>query len=334
MNKVQKDNFVLRPAHKKDDGHAHIKFGEDPKPNLQKYGYCVVEDVFDEKFCKSIIDQMWSWLKGLDTKIRRNDPKSWSDDRWPVYLKSGMLQHTMGQNETFAWPTREHDNVIKIFTQIHGTDKLLTSFDGCSINRPISSGFTKDTPPGGTQSWLHTDENVIRDINVEDVYTSAKYSVQGVANFENVGDNDGSLFVGESSHLLHRQLFEWNGNEPKNNWYVLKKDDIEFLKKKGTVFIKVNAPAGSLILFDSRCFHSGCTSVGKDNNTFRYVIYVSQSPASRTTKADLELKKKAVQTGFATSHWSSCNIKIFPLPRGKHQPYMTRKENIPDYEKN
>jgi len=330
MNTTQKENNVLRPAHIPDDGHAHIKFGSDPRPNLQKYGYCVVEDVFDEKFCKSTIDEMWNWLKGLGTGIRRNDPKTWTIDKWPYCLRAGMLQHTLGHAK-FVWETRQNANVIKIFSQIYGTTELMTSFDGASINRPNTVVWSEELDQKNKSSWLHTDQNVIHTTNVEDVYTSDEYSIQGIANFENVGDNDGSLFVGESSHLLHKQLFEWNGNEPKKNWYILKKDDIEYLKENGTKFIKINAPAGAFILFDSRCFHSGCASVGKNNDTFRYVVYVSQTPAKRATKEDIALKIKAVETGRTTSHWSTCNIKIFPLPRFSTCDYMTRPENIPDY---
>ena len=62
-----------RPQHQKDDGHAHIKFGQDPKPNLNKYGYCVVENVFTHKECDETVDEMWKWLEGLGTGIKRND---------------------------------------------------------------------------------------------------------------------------------------------------------------------------------------------------------------------------------------------------------------------
>ncbi|AYV80415.1 MAG: 2OG-FeII oxygenase [Harvfovirus sp.] len=318
-----------RPPHEKDDGRAHILFGEDPRKNLQKYGYCVVENVFDQKLCEKTIDEMWRWLEQLHTGIKRKDPSTWSDDQWPLHIRAGMIQHTLGQEE-FMWNVREHENVIEIFSQIHSTKKLLTSFDGASINRPISSGYTSES----TESWLHTDQDIVSDFTEDEIYSSHKYSIQGVANFADVGDQDGSLFVGESSHLVHSKLFEYNRSKPRNNWYLLNKRDVDWLVENKIRFVKVNAPAGSLLLFDSRCFHSGCTSTGKDNDKFRYVIYVSLTPASRATEKDIMLKTKAIQTGATTSHWSSANIKIFPPPRrAKDQKYLTRTRNIPNYRK-
>ncbi|AYV83845.1 MAG: 2OG-FeII oxygenase [Hyperionvirus sp.] len=318
-----------RPVHEKDDGRAHVEFGTDPREVLKKFGYCVVENVFSKELCGKTIDAMWRWLEGLGTGIKKADPLSWDDGRWPVHIRAGMIQHTLGQEE-FMWEIREHENVVEVFRQIHGTKKLLSSFDGASINRPIASGFTMES----AESWLHTDQNVVSDMSLEQVYGSEKYSIQGVANFADVGDEDGSLFVGESSHLLHTKLFAWNGSEPKNNWYLLHKADVDWLLENKIRFVKVNAPAGSLLLFDSRCFHSGCTSMGKDNDRFRYVIYVSLSPASRATEKDIMLKTKAIQAGGTTSHWSSANIKIFPHPRrskDKDIKYLTRYKNIPDY---
>lgn len=59
------------------------------------------------------------------------------------------------------------------------------------------------------------------------------------------------------------------------------------------------------------------------------------TPAKRATKKDIDKKIKAVKEGKTTSHWSSCNVKIFGLPRtyGKPEPaYFRRKENIPDWQ--
>jgi len=319
-----------RPAHDKDDGHAHIKFGQDPKPNLQKYGYCIVENVFTNQECDTTIDSMWSWLEGLGTGIKRNDKSTWNNGNWPHYSKQGMLQHTLGHEE-FMWKIREHISVLYLFYQIYGTFDLLVSFDGATIGRPPETGYT--TSP--KSSWIHTDQNVVNGVNPDKVHSTDKYCVQGIANFEHCGDDDGCLFVGEGSHLLHSKLFVENKQVPKDNWYIFTEKDIEFMKNKEVKFIKTNAPKGSMILFDSRCAHSGYPS---QNNRaverFRYVIYVSMAPAIRATQKDIDKKIKAIRDGKTTTHWSSNNTKIFPLPQtyGKLLPYLTRKENIPDYQ--
>lgn len=334
MNSTTKSKFE-RPVHEKDDGHAHIKFGEDPRPFLQQYGYCVVENVFTDAECRLTVDSMWKWLEGLGTGIKRKDKTSWSNERWPACIRQGMLQHTLGQEE-FIWKIREHQNVKNIYSRIFNTDQLLVSFDGASIGRPPETGFIQVL----NDSWLHTDQDIIYGMDLDDVYTSKYYSVQGIANFEQCDDEDACLFVGEKSHLFHSELFKHNGNKPVGNWYIMTKDDIGFLTDRGVKFIKINAPKGSFILFDSRASHQAYPhqKKRKDKNRFRYVIYVAMTPANRATKKDLERKVKAVKEGKTTSHWSSTNIKIFSFPRTyssekEHPAYMMRKENIPDYEK-
>lgn len=330
MTKNLKEKFD-RPQHQKDDGHAHIKFGQDPKPHLRKYGYCVVENVFTHKECDETIDEMWKWLEGLGTGIKRNDKTTWKGDNWPINLHQGMLQHTLGQEE-FMWKVREHVNVQYIFQQIFGTFNLLVSFDGATIGKPPEAGHS--TSP--KHSWLHTDQNIIPRVKPEKVPLTDHYSVQGIANFESVGDDDAGLFLGEGTHLLHSQLFKHNGKTPSGNWYLMEKSDIDWFINKGVKFTKVNAPKGSFILFDSREAHQGFPAQkGRDEEKFRYVIYVAMTPAKRATEKDLEMKKKAIQKGRTTSHWSSNNIKIFPLPRtyGASFDYLTREKNKPDYEK-
>lgn len=322
-----------RPTHEKDDGHAHIDFSTsmDPRPNLQRYGYCVIRNVFTNKECDETINSMWKWLENLNTGIKRKDKKTWDNSKWPLTIRQGMIQHTLGQEE-FMWKIREHPNVIHIFSQIYNTHNLLVSFDGAMIGRPSETGYVNVE----TDSWLHTDQNIIDYLPLDEVYNSKYYCIQGIANFEDCGDTDASLFVGETSHLYHSELFKHNGNKPVNNWYQINKDDLDFLTSKGVNFYKINAPKGSFILFDSRAIHSGFPhqKVRSIKDRFRYVIYVSLTPASRATKKDIENKIKAIKEGKTTSHWSSTNIKVFSYPYSSNNcpPYITRKENIPAYE--
>ncbi len=300
-----------RPDHIKDTGLAHVQFGDDPKPNLQKYGYCVVENVYTKQECAYTINKMWHFLENIGTGISRSDLTTWTNDRWPPHLHQGMLHHSIAHEE-FIWENREHKNLVHLFSQIFGTDKLLTSFDGVCIGRPPHLD-TKDM----VSSWLHTDQNIVPSwIPTDEVYNSDYYCIQGVVNYEDAGDDDASLFVGEGTHVMHSELFQMNGKEPKENWFVLDKDDVVWLiKEKRAQFVKVNAPAGSVILFDTRAFHQGYPGVShKNNSRFRYVQYVSMTPEIRTTKKDLALKLESIEKGLVTSHFSSNNIKVFPLP--------------------
>ena len=317
-------NRFERPSHKSDDNKAHIDYGQDPLPILKQHGYCVVENVFSKNECTDTIVKMWDWLEGLKTGINRKDITTWSNKNWPISMRQGMIQNTLAHEE-FMWEIREHPNVLKIYEQIFKTNKLLTSFDGAMIGRPPETKYV--TSP--KQSWLHTDQNLI-----PNVYDSNYYSIQGIANFETVEDEDGSLFIGEGSHLYHREIFDYNKKKPKGNWYVFTKNDIDWFHSKSVQFVKVNAPAGSVILFDSRCAHQGYPAQkNRANPKLRYVIYLAYTPAKRATQKDYNKKIKAIKEGRCTSHWSSNNIKLFGKPRtyGKEMPeYITRPENIKD----
>ncbi len=242
-----------------------------------------------------------------------------------------MLQDTLAHEE-FMWTVREHPNVLKIYEQIYGTTKLLSSFDGAMFGRPPETKYV--TSP--KTSWVHTDQNLVpEDIKIKDVYYSKYYSVQGVANFGDVGDLDASLFIGPKSHLYHRQLFKFNGNKPIGNWYLCDKKDLDWLMKTKKVnFVKVNAPAGSLILFDSRCIHSGYPAQKKrPKPKFRYVIYVALTPAERASERDYSKKIQSIKEGRCTTHWSSNNVKLFGGPRvfGDKPKYLDRPENKKDW---
>lgn len=316
-----------RPAHVVDDLCAHIKFGDDPTPILKKYGFCVVEEVYTKEFSNATVNSIWDWLEGLGTGINRKDPQTWTHEKWPHH-GNGLIHHTCGQEE-FSWKVREHVGTIKCFSQIYGTTKLLTSFDAVNIGRP------PELLPGKIEaskhSWLHTDQ----DLWTSDDYNN-NYSIQGVANFETCERNDGGLIIGKSSHLLHNKLFEHNGKKPIDNWYRVTQEDVLFLQSQDIEFVKVDAPIGSLILFDSRAIHSGFPNQkNRIIPRFRYVTYLSLTPTFRATEKDIETKVHAIKNGLMTSHWSSCNVKIFELPiiTDKECAYLTRPENIPDYEK-
>jgi len=333
-NKSQKEtqNTFYRPKHSQDKGQAHIQFGEDPKPLLQEFGYCVIENVFTKEECYRKIDEIWDWLEGLNTGIDRKKSNTWTKEKWPIYVKRGMLQHTIAHEE-LMWTVREHPNVLAVYEQIFNTNELLTSFDGAKFEIPPPKHKSFKV---SEMSWLHTDQRPIPEhVSVEDTYNSDYYSIQGVANFADVGDLDGSLFVGERSHLYHHELFKLNNHEPSGDWYLITKNDLNWLQKvKKVNFVKVNALKGSLILFDSRCIHSGYPAQkNRKDNKFRYVIYIALTPAYRATGRDYALKMQSIKEGRCSTHWSSNNVTLFKPPRvyGKRPKYLDRPENIKNF---
>ena len=56
---------------------------------LRDEGYCVFADVLTPHECTAGVDGIWQWLEGLGSGIRRQDPATWNDARWPEVRDDG-----------------------------------------------------------------------------------------------------------------------------------------------------------------------------------------------------------------------------------------------------
>jgi ectoine hydroxylase-related dioxygenase (phytanoyl-CoA dioxygenase family) len=95
--------------------------------------------------------------------------------------------------------------------------------------------------------------------------------------------------------------------EKIGNWYRFSNEQLNFFKDCKPV--KVCCLRGDMVLFDSRCIHYASQPT---SNNVRMVVYVSMSPASQATKADIEKKKKAFKEKRMTTHYAARNVILFP----------------------
>ncbi len=266
-------------------------------------GYCVVPDILLEKECDETITGLWDWLKGLDTGIRRNKPETWKNSNWP-FTQRGCIQHLQVGHIQPVWNIRQHPNVVKVFKKIHNTDELLVSFDGINIMRPPElMGNRKPLK----KAWLHTDQSP----------NNKSFCIQGLVNLEKSGNKDGSLLVIKGSHKYHKKFFKHKEiSDLKIDWYKLSNNDIKWFTDKKLEIIKVNAPKGSMILWDSKTIHCNAYSENnRKNHRFRYAIYVCMLPIENVPKKIIDQKKKAFNELRTTSHWAN-KCKLFPkVPR-------------------
>jgi hypothetical protein len=65
--------------------------------------------------------------------------------------------------------------------------------------------------------------------------------------------------------------------------------------------IKVCAPAGHILLWDSRVAH--CNVPPKREGGLRMCIYVSMQPRVACSEADMKKRQKAFESGRMTGHW-------------------------------
>ena len=69
--------------------------------------------------------------------------------------------------------------------------------------------------------------------------------------------------------------------------------------------MKILAPKGSMVFWDSRTIHKGTSPMENRVNSerWRFVVYTCYTPARLQTADDTKLKKKAYLNNRCTSHW-------------------------------
>ncbi len=131
-------------------------------------------------------DEFFKWLESMSPEFSRDDPKTWNNKNIPPNLR-GIFKHFIGHCE-FVWDIRE--KCYPIFSQLWGTDDLLTSFDGgCFL--PLSRGNKKQ--------WIHNDHP--RKYKDFDTITC----VQGLINLLDNGPDDGGLLLMEGSQRIFKE---------------------------------------------------------------------------------------------------------------------------------
>ena len=87
--------------------------------------------------------------------------------------------------------------------------------------------------------------------------------------------------------------------------------EIKLLLRIGD-WVKILAPKGSLVFWDSRTIHKGTASMfNRPNpNRWRFVIYVFYTPAHLQSEEDTRKKKEAYVYNMCTSHWPF-NVRLF-----------------------
>ena len=240
------------------------------KENLATNGYCIIENVLSDEEIEEATDSFKKWQKTIpnhDKIHRKIDPH-------------GIYKHHEVGHQRHAWLIRTNKKVQEAFKILWNTDELIVSFDGsCYIGKDNKQ---KDN------IWTHTDQGPC---NTAQCY-------QGFVSL--TSNKERTLVVYEKSHLYHQKYFDDKNIKSKSNWHKIDHDVLENLKETKRI---LNVPAGSLVIWDSRCFHQN--QFGKPESEERIVQYVCYFPANH--KNNTSAMKKKRQTYFkerrTTSHW-------------------------------
>eukprot|EP00128_Syssomonas_multiformis_P009917 Colp12_sorted_trinity150504_noHs@30990 len=278
---------------------------------LERHGVAVILNVVEREECTRLEDLAWRELADLTLgKVKRDDPTTWKNLLDLLPLHSMLIQHYGVGHMEWVWKIRENPAVAGVFAELwrcsSATD-LLVSFDGVSIHMPpeiTKRGVFR-------KGWLHTDQGST---------LVGHHCWQGQVNLRDVNEGDATLTIMPGSHALHTEFWKHFGLVEKDNWFKLDDEKFPehraFFVDRGCEEVAILAPAGSLVLWDSRAMHYGREpSRDRRVSNHRFVAYVCMTPRRLASPKDLEKKRKAFQQARMTSHWPH-KPKLFPmLPR-------------------
>lgn len=256
-----------------DDSEGYLK-------HLDKYGYAVIGNILDEDTRTKLIEQFWKDWSTCSPGFDRNDTSTWTIEHCPMMFAKGMAVFSGLPHSDFMWDLRLQPNIKNIFSKIHGTDDLVSSFDGFSVF--LSK---KQKSP----SWLHIDQNP----------SNTVYCVQGQYNFLPVHEDSSGFLVVPKSHT-------WTiTTDKKGDWITF--DELDHRA------VKLIVPENCFTLWNSRTIHA---NTGPKSNILRFdrlTCYVTYLPRSMRPESVLDQKIKAYQDSNGTSHWANrCEIKKYP----------------------
>ena len=280
-------------------------------------GVQVVEGVLNEHELVKLREKMWHWLhfktQHTSKPVVKNDQTTYKS-LFELFPKHGMLfQHWDFGHNPLSWYLRQHPKVIAEFKEIWKTDELLTSFDGISVSLPCEAtgrGWTRH------KEWFHTDQCYKR---------NGFECAQGLINLFDVREGDGTLRVLRGSQALHAEAQECFKIKSSSDWCLLTPEQKQFyvdrLDEDADMCVK--APAGSLVLWDSRTIHQGMEPQrSRERPNIRCVPYVCMTPAALATKKQLMKRVEYFEKRRTCNHWPH-KIKVFPVtPRTYNKDIM------------
>lgn len=228
------------------------------RKHFEEFGYVVIENVITKDDIEKAQDLLWDFLSTMG--INRKDPRTWSNDKWPnTALKKGIVSGYGAGQSDFMWFLRSIHNVRKPFATVWECDiaDLVPSFDGFSIFRPVNK-----TPEWKTDNslWYHVDQNGHDKPSFE--------CIQGQVLIIDSNENDGGFVLVPKSHLVFAEIFQRlpHLGEGQIDFIRFKPDDKDSpwyheFQNNNLVPVKMCAPAGSLILWDSRTTHCNALHV-------------------------------------------------------------------------
>ncbi len=253
---------------------VYYNFNDNWTHDLINKGWAIVPiNDFDSNI---YIDKIFAWLESTNSGFNRYNKDTWVKSNLPVNYH-GIFRHYIGHQD-FMWDIRE--KCYPIFKKIWQSDDLICSFDGASFL------YSEDNKQ---EYWVHCDQNR---------YYNGFRCIQGIVNLLDNGPNDGGLLLLQGSQHIYDKYLNKYPLVGHSSQFMIDLNDEDV---KNCEPIKICAPAGHIILFDSRIFHC---NVKPDKDRLRMCTYVSMQPISGDYDNSFTVKRiKAFEENRMTGHW-------------------------------
>ena len=259
---------------------------DNAKKFFLEHGFCVIKDIIDNELIEKRIDEIWNHPAYLGNGlINRYNPETWNNSNNWYTDDKGFLDLNCGYSYVdleYYWKIRFHPKILSTFKYFLEEDILLR-LDRTGIMRPtknikLNNGYMVDKPEWKTKDgWLHVDYNPFIDYK--------KFNIQGLLTLtEQTKTSGGFCCVPD----FNKNIIDWRKRQQQQEFDF---DDIYFFNKDDPVqkdIFRLEAPQGSLILWDGRTAHSNYSN---DDNTFRIVDYVNFDRKSSTSKTVIQRHK-------------------------------------------
>lgn len=270
------------------------------KDHLSDNGWAVVPlELWEDRF----VDEFFDWMSECHTSFDRDDPTTWKTTHI-VPLLHGIIKNYF--NPRFAWEVRKA--CLPVFRELWDDDDLITSFDGGCFLHTKNKNAKESV--NMKNLWLHNDSPVEAAKKRHYDRRVGDY-VQGVVNFTDSGDDDGGLVLLDQSKLVKSGKFQdffydYMKKYPSAGYGFSRTNtgDKMFDRMK---LMKICAPKGSILLWDSRMFHCNCPPYGNafgqdDSPRFRMCTYVTMVPRRWATRKELDKGVKIAEESGMTGH--------------------------------
>lgn len=293
---------------------------------LEEDGYQVIQGVVDTKLCDETTAGLKNWYKSLDLGVTDIE----SPDQWKVLFDNtakkpsthyGIHHHYGAGFLQPVWNVRQDPRVVDVFSRMWHTDQLLTSFDGFCLAPPHEWLDKSPSPKANPDykdldykygAWYHCDQGPAK---------LGRQCIQGFVALEDMGPEDATLMVLPKSHLWHQAFFDAFPSHlmsTNRDWIKYTKEEMEWWSERiDDGELKVVAPKGSLVLWDSRTVHCSGTAqfLRRNPNRWRSLVYVCCQPRSMAEPKDITRKIKYFHERRTCNHWP---IHFTPFNKDPH----------------